>query len=204
MTQDTRLATVPVDALNTMLLTARSQNGWLAKPVGDEQLRAIHDFSRWGPTTMNTQPQRIVFLRTAEAKARVTPALAPGNVGKAAEAPVIAILAYDLRFYDRLPEVFPHNPAAKAYFEGADHAQHAETTALRNASLQAAYFMLSARAIGLDCGPMSGFNAPLVDAAFFAGTTLRSNFLCCLGYGDPEKVRPRLPRLAFDDVCTIL
>jgi 3-hydroxypropanoate dehydrogenase len=201
---DTQLAVVPIDALNAMLLQARSQNGWLDRPVSEQQLRAIYDISRWGPTSMNTQPQRIVFLQTPAAKARLLPAMAPGNVAKVTAAPVVAILAYDLKFFERLPVLFPHNQAAKAYFDGPDKAQHAETTAFRNATLQGAYFIMAARAIGLDCGPMSGFNNAKVDEEFFAGTQLRTNFVCCLGYGDASKIMPRLPRLSFDQACTLL
>jgi 3-hydroxypropanoate dehydrogenase len=190
--------------LDLLLMGARSQNGWLDRPVTEAQLRAIHDYAKWGPTSMNTQPQRIVFVASAEAKARLLPTMAPGNVDKVKAAPVIAILAYDTRFYDLLPRLFPHNQAAKAYYEGADRAAHAEGTAFRNASLQAAYFMLAARATGLDCGPMSGFDNAKVDAAFFAGSNLRSNFLCAVGYGDPAKVRPRAPRLGFDEVCQVV
>jgi 3-hydroxypropanoate dehydrogenase len=190
--------------LDLLLMGARSQNGWLDRPVTEVQLRAIHDYAKWGPTSMNSQPQRIVFVASADAKAKLLPTMAPGNVDKVKAAPVIAILAYDTRFYDLLPTLFPHNQAAKAYYEGPERAAHAEATALRNASLQAAYFMLAARATGLDCGPMSGFDTAKVDAAFFAGTTLRSNFLCAIGHGDPTKIRPRAPRLSFDETCRVV
>ncbi len=200
------LSSVVVDhkTLDKLLLSARSQNGWSSKPVTDEQLRVIYDVSKWGPTSMNCQPQRVVFLRTQTAKDRLVPCLAPGNIAKTTAAPVVAILAYDMSFYEQLPKVFPHNPDAKHHFEGAEKKQHADTTAFRNATLQAAYFIMAARSIGLDCGPMSGFNNAKVDAEFFAGTSLKSNFLCGLGYGDPSKIFPRLPRLAFEDACTTL
>jgi 3-hydroxypropanoate dehydrogenase len=206
MTQDNSSQPMPADpaTLDVLLYLARSQNGWLDRPVTEAQLRTIHELSKWGPTSMNSQPQRIVFVSSAAAKERLVPAMAPGNVDKVRTAPVVAILAYDAQFYDLLPTVFPHNPAAKKYFEGPEHAAHAETTAFRNGSLQAAYFMLAARAIGLDCGPMSGFDNAKVDAAFFAGTSLRSNFVCGVGYGDPTKIRPRSPRLSFEQVCQIV
>jgi 3-hydroxypropanoate dehydrogenase len=204
MTHDSRRQQADPATLDVLLYLARSQNGWLDRPVTEAQLRQIHELSKWGPTSMNCQPQRIVFVTSAPAKDRLIPAMAPGNVDKARTAPVVAILAYDSRFYDQLPTVFPHNPAAKQHFEGEAHAAHAEATAFRNASLQAAYFMIAARAIGLDCGPMSGFDPAKVDAAFFAGTNLHANFLCGIGYGNPDKVRPRGPRLGFDQTCRIV
>jgi 3-hydroxypropanoate dehydrogenase len=144
-----------------------------------------------------------VFVRTPQAKARLKTALAPGNVDKAIGAPVVAIVGYDTHFYERLPVLFPHNPAVKAWFEGPEKVAFAETTAFRNGTLQGAYLMLAARAAGLDCGPMSGFNNAAVDAMFFAGTTVKSNFICAIGHGDLAKVHPRGPRLAFDDACTL-
>ena len=170
--------------------TARSQNGWQAKPVSDEQLRELYDLFQWPPTTMNTQPARVLFLRSREAKERLKPALNPGNVDKTMAAPVTAIIAYDTRFYELLPKVFPHNQNARAIFAGDDKKAHAEMTAFRS--------------IGLDCGPMSGFNNAMVDAEFFGGTGIKSNFLCNLGYGDASKVMPRSPRLAFDEACKLL
>ena len=183
---------------------ARSQNGWLAKPVSDEQLRALYELMQWAPTTMNTQPARIVFLRSPEAKARLKPALNPGNVDKTMAAPVTAIIGYDSQFYELLPKLFAHNQNARAIFAGEEKKAHAETTAFRNGSMQGGYFILAARAIGLDCGPMSGFNNAKVDAEFFGGTGVKSNFLCNLGYGDASKVLPRNPRLAFEEACTLL
>ena len=183
---------------------ARSQNGWLDQPVTEAQLRAVHDLAKWAPTSMNCQPLRILFLQSMEMKQRLAPALAPTNVAKVLSAPVVAILAYDNKFYDLLPEIFAHRPEARDYYAGPEKAVHAETAALRNSSIQATYFMLAARAIGLDCGPISGFKNAVVDAEFFAGTAMKSNFLCCLGKGDPTKVYDRLPRLAFDRVCQII
>ena len=192
------------DDLDLIFRTARTQNGWQPKPVSDEQLRELYELMKWAPTTMNTNPARILFLRGSEAKARLKPALSPGNVDKTMAAPVTAIIAYDARFYDLLPKLFPHNPNARGIFAGDDKKAHADTTAFRNGSMQGGYFIIAARALGLDCGPMSGFDNTRVDAEFFAGTSVRSNFLCNLGYGDPSKVMPRNPRLTFDEACKLL
>jgi 3-hydroxypropanoate dehydrogenase len=190
-------------ALDTLFRKARTQNGFSDKPVSDAQLRELYELMKWGPTTMNTQPARLVFIRTKAGKEKLAPALSPGNRDKTIAAPVTAIIAYDLRFYDNLPRTFPNNPNAKAVFEGEEKAAHVQTTALRNGSLQGAYLILAARALGLDCGPMSGFDNAKVDAAFFPDGRTKSNFLCNLGYGDPSKVFPRNPRLAFDEACTL-
>jgi len=160
--------------------------------------------SWFGPTTGNSQPARIFFLRSQEAKERLKPALSPGNLEKTMSAPVTAILAYDLQFYELLPRLFPHNQAMKNNYLGEEKKAFVETTALRNSSLQGAYLIIAARALGLDTGPMSGFNNAVVDKEFFAGTTLKSNFLCNLGKGDPSKIFPRNPRLEFDEACKIL
>ena len=188
--------------LSTLLVGARSQNGWRDNSVDDADLRAAYEIARWGPTSMNTQPMRLLFLRSAEAKARLKPALMPGNVDKAMTAPVIAVIAYDTAFHAHLPVTFPHNPGARAFFEGKDAL--IQDTAFRNGTLQGAYFILALRAVGLDVGPMSGFTAPLVDAEFFAGTTYRTNFLCGVGHGDTAKVFPRAPRLHFEQVAEII
>ncbi len=195
---------MPLDApaLATLFLEARAQNGWLDKPVSDSDLRTAYDIARFGPTSMNTQPMRILFLRSAEAKKRLKPALMPGNVEKTMTAPVVAIIAYDTAFHTHLPVTFPHNPAAMAFFDGKDALL--QETAFRNGTLQGAYFMLALRALGLDIGPMSGFAAPVVDAEFFAGTTYRANFLCGIGHGDDAKIFARSPRLDFDQVAQIL
>jgi 3-hydroxypropanoate dehydrogenase len=190
--------------MDLIFRNARSQNGWLAKPVSDEQLRELYALMQWAPTTMNTQPARILFLRSREAKERLRPALSPGNVDKTMAAPVTAIIAYDTRFYELLPKLFPHNQNARAIFAGDDKKAHAETTAFRNGSMQGGYFILAARSVGLDCGPMSGFDNAMVDAEFFGGTGIKANFLCNLGHGDASKVMPRSPRLAFDEACKLL
>ena len=184
--------------LERIFLGARSQNGWSTESVGNEALRAAYDIAKWGPTSMNTQPMRLVFLRSAEAKARLKPALAPSNVEKVMSAPVVAIIAHDTQFYTRLPKTFPHNPAAETLF--ASNPALSVSTAFRNGSLQGAYFMLALRAVGLDVGPMSGFDPAMVDSEFFSQSHWRSNFLCGIGRGDPAKVFERLPRLTFDEI----
>ena len=157
---------------------------------------------KWGPTSANCCPARLVFLRTPEAKARLLPALSPGNVDKTKAAPVTAIIGYDTRFYELLPKLFPHRPEmADSYKSNATLAQ---TTAFRNGTLQGAYFMLAARALGLDIGGMSGFDNAKVDAEFFPDGRVKSNFLCNVGHGDPSKIMPRLPRLTFEEACTLL
>jgi 3-hydroxypropanoate dehydrogenase len=188
--------------LDLLFRKARTQNGWLDTPVTDEQLEAIYEIMRLGPTSANSCPARIVFLRTPEAKARLLPALSPGNVDKTKAAPVTAIIGYDLRFYERLPKLFPHRPEMKDPF--AANPRLAETTAFRNGTLQGAYFMIAARAVGLDVGGMSGFDNGKVDAEFFPDGRVKSNFLCNVGHGDPSKILPRLPRLEFDEACTLL
>ena len=190
--------------MDVIFRSARSHNGWRQQPVTDEQLRELYALMQWAPTTMNINPARILFLRSREAKERLKPALNPGNVDKTMAAPVTAIIGYDTQFYELLPKLFPHNQNARAIFAGDEKKAHAETTAFRNGSMQGGYFIIAARAIGLDCGPMSGFNNAKVDAEFFAGTGIKSNFLCNLGYGDASKVMPRSPRLAFDEACKLL
>jgi 3-hydroxypropanoate dehydrogenase len=195
--------TVDPAALNLLLLEARTQNGWLPTPVSDEQLRRIYEIMKMGPTSANSSPARIVFLRTPEAKARLLPALSPGNVDKTRQAPVTAIIAYDTRFYEWLPtKLFAHRPEMADNY--AKNAALAEATAFRNGTLQGAYFMLAARAIGLDVGGMSGFDNAKVDAEFFSDGRFKSNFLCNVGHGDPSRVMQRLPRLDFDEACTLL
>ena len=189
-------------ALDLILRTARTQNGWLDSPVTDDQLRAIHDLMRLGPTSANSCPARFVFLRTPAAKARLLPALSPGNVDKTKAAPVTVIIGYDTRFFELLPKLFPHRPEMKDAY--ANNPRHAETTAFRNGTLQGAYFMIAARALGLDVGGMSGFDNAKVDAEFFPDGRIKSNFLCNVGHGDPAKVLPKLPRLDFDEACTLL
>jgi len=191
-------------ALDQILRTARTQNGWLPTPVSDDQIKALYELMKWGPTTANTQPGRLVFLRTQAAKERLKPHLAPPNQDKSMTAPVVAIIAYDLEFYENIPKVFPHRPEMKNNFIGDDKKAMVETTALRNSSMQGAYLIIAARALGIDCGPMSGFNNAGVDKEFFSGTSFKSNFICNLGHGDPAKVMGRLPRLSFDEVCKML
>jgi 3-hydroxypropanoate dehydrogenase len=190
-------------ALDLLFLQARTQNGWLPKPVSDDDLRRIYAIMRMGPTSANSSPARILFLRTREAKARLLPALTPGNVDKTTQAPVTAIIGYDTQFYAWMPKkLFAHRPEMADIF--AKNAATAETIAFRNGTLQGAYFMLAARAVGLDVGGMSGFDNARVDAEFFPDGRVKSNFLCNLGHGDPGKVLPRLPRLEFDEACELL
>jgi 3-hydroxypropanoate dehydrogenase len=201
---ETPIMKLSAEGMDLIFNAARTQNGWQGKPVGDEQLRELYGLMKWAPTTMNTSPARILFLRGREAKERLKPALSPGNVDKTMAAPVTAVIAYDTQFYELLPKLFPHNQNARGIFAGDGKKAHVETTAFRNGSIQGGYFIIAARAIGLDCGPMSGFDNAKVDAEFFAGTGIKSNFLCNLGYGDPSKVMPRSPRLAFDEACKLL
>jgi 3-hydroxypropanoate dehydrogenase len=182
---------------------AHTPQGFLDTPVTDEKLRQVYDLMKWGPTTMNTQPMRIVFVRSKAAKDRLAPALSPGNLDKTMKAQVTAIIAYDSRFYENLPKAFPNNPKAKDNFAGADKTAMVDLVALRNGSLQGAYFIVAARALGLDCGPMSGFDNAKVNAAFFPDGRWKSNFLVNLGKADPAKVFPRNPRLDFDEACRI-
>jgi 3-hydroxypropanoate dehydrogenase len=189
-------------SLDTIFRQARTHNAF-SGPVTDAQLREIYNLMKWGPTTMNTQPGRIVFVRSKEAKEKLRPALSPGNLDKTMAAPVTAIIAFDLMFYENLPRTFPHRPEAINGFKGEDKKAGNEKTAFRNGSLQGAYFIIAARALGLDCGPMSGFDNAKVDAAFFPDGRWKSNFLVNLGKGDPAKVMPRNPRLTFEEACRI-
>jgi len=172
--------------------------------VSDAQLREVFDLMKMAPTSMNTQPARFVFLRTAAAKERLRPALSRGNVNKTMTAPVVTLIAHDMQFHEHLPRVFPHEPNARNMFDGDANRDFRSTFAFRNGTLQGAYFMLAARAIGLQVGPMSGFDGAKVDAEFFPDGRYRINFLCNLGHGDPSKVMERLPRFAFEDVCSLL
>ena len=190
-------------ALDTLLRTARSQNGWLDRPVSDAQLHAIYELTKWGPTSANTSPMRIVWVRTPAGKEKLRPALSSGNTEKTMTAPVVAIVAYDTQFFELLPKLFPHKPEAITWFKGPGTEAVAATTAFRNGTLQGAYLLMAVRALGLDCGPMSGFDNAKVDAAFFPDGRFKSNFLCGIGYGDPSKVFPRNPRLSFEEACTL-
>ncbi len=188
------------EALATLFTEARTHNGWTDKPVSDETLKALYDLTKMGPTSANCSPGRFVFVRSPEAKEKRRPALSSGNLEKTMAAPVTVIAAIDSEFYEKLPELFPHADA-RAWFTSSPAV--AEETAFRNGTLQAGYLILAARALGLDTGAMSGFDKGKVDAAFFAGTTWKSNFLINLGYGDPSKLFGRLPRLAFEDACVL-
>jgi len=207
---------LPDEALDQIFREARTHNAWLDKPVSDDVLRRLYDVMKWGPTSANGSPARFVFLRSREAKERLRPTLAPGNVEKTMTAPITVIIAYDLLFYEKLSKLFPHYPAMRTLF--AANPQLVEVTAMRNSSLQGAYLMIVARALGLDCGPMSGFDNAKLDEEFFgAGREcegceqeffpaghVKSNFLCNLGYGDTSKLFPRAPRLEFHEACTLL
>ena len=189
------------DALDRLFVEARTHNGWLDEPVPENLLKEVWDLAKMGPTSANCSPARIVFVVSTEAKERLKPCLIEGNVDKTMAAPVTAIIGHDMKFYDRLPELFPHADA-RAWFVGNDDL--IGETAFRNGTLQGAYFMLAARALGLDCGPMSGFDNAAVDQAFFAGTDVKSNFLCNLGHGSGEDLFPRSPRFDFDDACSVV
>ena len=191
-------------ALDTIFRKARNQNGWLDKPVSDDLLRRLYELLRFGPTSANCQPCRFVFVRSREAKEKLRPALSSGNLDKTMAAPVTAIVGYDTQFFENLPQVFPHNLDAITWFKGPDKTAVAQATAFRNGTLQGAYLIVAARALGLDVGAMSGFDNAKVDQAFFPDGRVRSNFLCNLGYGDPAKVFQRSPRLSFEDACTIV
>jgi 3-hydroxypropanoate dehydrogenase len=196
------MAIVDDAALDIIFRNARTHRAFTAEPVSDELLHQIYDLAKLGPTSANSSPARIVFVRSPEAKERLKPALSPGNVEKTMSAPVTAIFAYDLQFYELFPRLAPFMKDAVATF--ASNPAMAEQTAKMNAALQGAYFMLAARSLGVDCGPMAGFDNAKVDAEFFAGTSWRSSFLCNLGHGDASKLHPRGPRLDFDEVCKIL
>jgi 3-hydroxypropanoate dehydrogenase len=187
-------------ALDQLFLQARTYNAFDGE-VGDAQLRRLYDLVKFGPTTANTCPARFVFVKSAAAKARLGPALDQGNYAKTMAAPCTVIVAYDLSFYEKSPVLFPHTDA-KSWFDTKSDAE-LTTIALRNGSLQGAYLLLAARALGLDCGPMSGFDNAMVDKAFFEGTRIRSNFLVNLGHGDRASIFPRSPRLGFDEACRI-
>ena len=188
-------------SLDQLFRSARTFNAWLPKEVSDEQLQQIYDLAKFGPTSANSSPMRVVFVKSKAAKAKLEPFLSDGNRAKTMEAPVTAIVATDHEFYEQLPRLFPHTDA-RSWFVG--NQPLIDTTAFRNATLQGAYLLLAARAIGLDCGPMSGFDNAGVDAAFFAGTAIKSNFLISIGYGDASRnLFARSPRLAFGEACTI-
>jgi 3-hydroxypropanoate dehydrogenase len=189
------------EALDRIFRAARTHRNWTARPVTDETLRAIYELMKWGPTSSNCSPARIAFVRSPEAKERLRPALDAGNVAPTMAAPATAIIAYDLEFYDKLPLLVPHRDARSAF---VGKPELVRTTAYQSGTLQGAYLIIAARALGLDCGPMGGFDKAKVDATFFPDGKVKSSFLCNLGYGDPSKLHPRAPRLTFDDACRIL
>jgi 3-hydroxypropanoate dehydrogenase len=179
---------------------ARTQNGYLPEPLPDSQLHALYELVKWGPTSANCSPARFVFVRSDEAKARLIECMGPGNQQKVRDAPVTVVIGMDMDFYERLPQLFPHTDA-RSWFAGKPDLIQA--TAFRNSSLQGGYLIMAARALGLDCGPMSGFDAAKMDAAFWAGTNVKTNFVCALGRGNPAKVFARSPRLAFEEACRL-
>jgi 3-hydroxypropanoate dehydrogenase len=192
---------LPQAALEQLFHKAHTNNAWQDKPVADELLHHLYDTLRMAPTSMNCGPARIVFVKSQAAKEKLSPALMEGNRAKSLAAPVTAIIGHDTHFYDQLPKLFPNNPKARDMF--ASNTVLSEITAFRNGTLQGAYLILAARALGLDCGPMSGFDNAMVDQMFFAGTSVKSNFICNLGYGDAKGIYPRNPRLEFAEACSI-
>ncbi len=208
--------TLPDEALDQLFCQARTYSAWLDKPVSDDTLQRLYGLMKWGPTSANASPARFFFIRSREGKERLRPTLAPANVDKTMAAPVTVIVAYDLLFFEKLPKLFPHNAAMRELF--AQNPQLVETTAKRNSSLDGAYLIVAARALGLDCGPMSGFDNENLDREFFAAGKeregrdqeffpaghVKSNFLCNLGYGDAAKLHPRAPRLEFNEACSLL
>lgn len=195
------MTTVDHLCLDQLFRDGRTLSHWLDKPVDDALLRAAYDLAKMGPTSANCSPAHILFIRSPAAKQRLEPCLSAGNKAKTMAAPATAVIAYDLDFPDKLPRLFPHADA-RSWFAG--NAPLIESTAFRNSTLQAAYLMLAARALGLDCGPMSGFDNAMLDAEFFPGGRIRSNVLINIGYGDRATLHPRLPRLAFDEACEVL
>lgn len=189
------------DSLDQIFFKARTYRAFSNEPVDDRVLQQIYDILKWGPTSANCCPMRLVFVRSEESKEKLIACLDKGNVSKVESAPVTAIIAMDMEFYEKMPKLAPHGDL-RSYFVG--NQKLIDETAFRNSSLQGAYFMIAARAVGLDCGPMSGFDNTKLDAAFFQGTAWKSNFLCNIGYGDATQLKPRQPRLAFDEACQIL
>lgn len=188
------------DAMAQLFTEARSYNSWQQQDVSDELLHQLYELMKWGPTAANSCPARIVFVKNEEAKQRLKPCLAEGNVEKSMSAPVVAIIGMDMEFYEQLPKLFPHTDA-RSWFAGKP--DKIEDNAMRNSSLQGAYLMLAARSLGLDCGPMSGFDYPKLEAEFFPNGKVKANFICAIGYGSEERLHPRGPRLDFDEACRI-
>ncbi|WDI32677.1 malonic semialdehyde reductase [Hyphococcus flavus] len=188
-------------ALDIIFREARTHNGWEERKVTTTLMQAVYDLMKWGATSANCSPARFIFVTSDEGKARLKPHLAAGNAEKTMKAPCCVIIGHDMAFYEKLPQLFPHTDA-KSWFVGND--ELIETTAFRNGTLQGAYFMIAARALGLDCGPMSGFDNAGIDEEFFKGTSVKSNFICNIGYGTDENLFPRSPRLSFDEACQIV
>ncbi len=185
-------------ALDTLFREARSFNYWLPEPVDDSQLRALYELMKFGPTASNSCPARVVFVRTPEGKARLKPSLDEGNVNKSMTAPVVALLGMDLEFYEKFPVLWPQSDKRSGFVGQPDKIK---ASATRNSTLQAAYFMMAARSLGLDCGPMTGFDPDKLNAAFFPDGKIKVNMICAIGYGDRSKLHPRRPRLSFEEVC---
>lgn len=192
--------TLSNDALAQLFTAARTQNGYLPTPVSDDTLRQLYDLLKFGPTAANSSPARFQFVRSDEGRQKLLGCVSAGNVGKVTQAPVTVIVGMDLEFHEKLPQLFPHADA-RSWFAGKP--AMIQESAFRNSSLQGGYLILAARALGLDCGPMSGFDAAKLDAAFWAGTAVKTNFICTLGQGDPAKLFGRSPRLAFDEACQL-
>ncbi len=192
---------IPQESLDILFVKARTHSAWQDKPVEDETLRQIYEILKYGPTSANCCPARFLLIRSKPAKEKLLAVMAQGNVEKTRNAPLTVVIAQDMEFYEKLPKLFPHTDA-RSWFVG--NKPYIESTAFRNSTLQGAYFMMAARSLGLDCGPMSGFDNAKLDAAFFAGTSWRSNFVCNLGYGDESKLHPRSPRLDFSEACQLL
>lgn len=188
-------------ALDTLFYAARTHNGWQDREVTNAQLEHLFDLLKWGPTAANGAPARLVFVKSPEARAKLAACVSAGNAAKVAQAPVTVIVGMDMEFHEKLPQLSPAVDA-RAWFVGNDAL--IESTAFRNSSLQGGYLILAARAIGLDCGPMSGFDEAKVNETFFAGTSVKANFICSIGYGEPAKLRPRAPRLSFAEACKIV
>ena len=192
---------LPEEALETIFTKARTHKDWLSDAVSDELLREIYDLIKWGPTSANSSPARIVFVKSKEAKDKLLTCMAPGNIEKTKNAPVSVIIAHDMEFYEQLPKLAPHMPV-RSWFAG--NQPLIESTAFRNSSLQGAYLMIAVRSLGLDCGAISGFDNAKVDEVFLKGTSWKSNFICNIGHGDSSKLFPRSPRLEFDEACKII
>ena len=191
-----------LNKIKDIFISGRTHNDWIEKDVPDSLLRELYNLMKWGPTSANCSPARITFIKSKEAKKRLKKYLIESNIEKTISAPVTAIIAYDTKFFEFIPKLFPHNPEAKEWFSGSE--EFAEVTAFRNSSLQGAYFILAARTLGLDCGPMSGFDNVGIDNEFFSESNYKSNFICNIGYGDHNKLFDRSPRFDFDEVCKIL